>query len=140
MKCGICGKAENIIQTPCCKNDICTDEHIPYYLNEPDNCSQRHNRNTICGHHYNYKHEGQWQNCEKCKNSLMTEIYVWYGTNKFNFVKLDKLPKYELTVCCRCKSRIKLGEEGFLNYRNRYYCSSCALATQAERENSFNRY
>jgi hypothetical protein len=40
-----------------------------------------------------YEHAGKWQDCAECRASFPTEIYVWYGTNKYNFEKLPNCPR-----------------------------------------------
>ena len=42
-----------------------------------------------------------------------TEMYVWYGTNQFNFEVLPNPPSYEPTKCSKCGVVIKLGTEGY---------------------------
>jgi hypothetical protein len=53
-------------------------------------------------------------------------MYVWYGTNEFNFVKLENPPDFEPTHCAQCERIITMGEEGFSVFEGRYYCEACA--------------
>jgi hypothetical protein len=53
-----------------------------------NSCSRNHWRYTLCGYHHGERHQGQWLECKKCKESFDTEDYVFYGTNEYNFVKL----------------------------------------------------
>jgi hypothetical protein len=40
-------------------------------------------------------------------------MYVWYGTNEFNFVKLKNPPEYEPTRCTQCHRIIRLAGESY---------------------------
>lgn len=57
-----------------------------------------HSRFTLCGFHHNTKgYDRRWKGCSKRRDSFKTEIYVWYGTNEYNFEKLENPPAYEST-------------------------------------------
>jgi hypothetical protein len=45
-------------------------------------------------------------------------MYVYYGTNEYNFEKLENPPDYEPTKCSKCGVVIKLGAEGFTQPRH----------------------
>jgi len=55
-------------------------------------------------------------------------MYVYYGTNEYNFEKLDKLPDYKPTLCHRCGQIIVLGEGGYSQCGNKYWCTKCKLS------------
>ena len=39
-------------------------------------------------------------------------MYVDYGTNEYNFVKLKNPPKFNPTRCAKCKAVISLAADG----------------------------
>ena len=81
---------------------------------------------TLCGYHHAEGHVGEWSTCTKCRSSFETEMYVWYGTNAYNFEKLADPPSFEPTVCRKCGSRINLGEDGYtVEPGGSYVCESC---------------
>jgi len=126
-KCGLCGKTKKLKKTECCDQWICDDEHEYVIFSYARNsCDRNHRRLTLCGFHYSEQHEGEWQNCEACRKEFETEMYVWYGTNEFNFVKLQNPPTYEPTKCSGCGTVIHLGEGGYsISPERKYYCETC---------------
>lgn len=85
-RCGLCGKTKNLTKSECCGNWICDDEHTYQLFSYARNsCSRNHRRYTLCGYHFNEGHEGHWKDCEKCRDSFETEMYVYYGANEYNF-------------------------------------------------------
>lgn len=108
-KCGLCGATGKLIKTECCGQWICDDEdqYVPFSYAQ-NSCHRNHRRYTLCGSHHCEEHEGSWQDCEKCRKNFETEIYVWYGTNEFNFEILKNIPSYEPTKCAKCNTVIKL--------------------------------
>lgn len=52
-------------------------------------------------------------------------MYVYYGTNEYNFVKLDKPPEYEPTRCKKCNRIIRLSQDGYTMKGGEYYCTNC---------------
>jgi hypothetical protein len=92
-RCGLCGKTKNLIKTDCCGNWICDDEHNYVMFSYARNsCQRNHDRYTLCSYHHHEKHEGDWKTCKECLQSFETEIYVHYGTNEYNFEKLENPP------------------------------------------------
>lgn len=85
-KYGICGKRGKLRKTECCGNWICDDEaeYIPFSY-ERNSSSRNHQRYTLCGFHYAQGHRGHWKDCPECRKEFETEMYVWYGTNEYNF-------------------------------------------------------
>lgn len=53
-------------------------------------------------------------------------MYVYYGTNDYNFEKLADPPTFQPTLCVKCKKVIKLGEDGYSMTRDGYHCEPCA--------------
>ena len=53
-------------------------------------------------------------------------MYVWYGTNEYNFKKLKDIPSYEPTICAKCNTIIKLGEGGYSMKGGKYFCYDCS--------------
>ena len=126
-RCGLCGETGNLTKTPCCDNWICDDEdQYVIFSYARNSCSRNHDRYTLCSHHYNEGHDGAWRECEECKDDFETEMYVYYGTNEYNFVKLEDPPKYKPTRCAKCKAVIRLGEDGYSIKGGEYFCVKCS--------------
>ena len=127
-RCGLCGKTRQLIQTDCCKTWICDDEdtYVPFSY-ATNSCSRDHRRYTLCGFHHTEEHPGRWLECTRCRGEIVeTEMYVWYGTNKYNVEKLQNPPAYEPTYCSRCQQRIVLGEGGYSTRgEQEYFCEAC---------------
>lgn len=125
-RCGLCGKTENLTKTECCGNWICDDEdQYRLFSFAHNSCRRNHRRYTLCGAHYAEGHEGRWQDCQQCREMFETEIYVYYGTNEYNFEKLTNPPKYEPTHCAGCNRVIRLGYEGYSYGPGGYLCEKC---------------
>jgi recombinational DNA repair protein (RecF pathway) len=52
-------------------------------------------------------------------------MYVYYGTNEYNFEKLPNPPAFNPTKCARCKKVIRLGNDGYSITRGEYLCEKC---------------
>lgn len=127
-KCSLCGKTSNLTKTECCDKWICDDEHKYVMFSYARNsCYRNHSRYTLCAFHYNEGHSGNWKTCQKCKEELDKEDYVYYGTNEYNFEKFENPPEYEPTRCSKCNSIIDCGRDGFSIKENEYYCSNCSI-------------
>ena len=126
-KCGLCGKKKKLTRTECCGNWICDDEdeYVPFSY-ERNSCFRNHNHYTLCGYHHNEHHPGDWKDCPECRKAFETEMYVYYGTNEYNFEKLEDPPAYEPTRCAVCGKIIKLGDDGFTQSGDDYWCERCA--------------
>lgn len=125
-RCGLCGKTKNLIQTGCCGNWLCDDAHKYVAFSYARNsCYRNHDRFTLCGYHHHEQHTGNWKTCDECRRSFETEMYVWYGTNEYNFEKLDKPPVFKPTMCSRCGRVIKLAYEEHSLVGGKYLCASC---------------
>ena len=53
-------------------------------------------------------------------------MYVYYGTNEYNFEKLKNPPEYKPTKCEQCKTIINLGEDAFSMKGGKYFCYDCS--------------
>lgn len=126
--CGLCAQSTKpLTRIECCGEWICDDESEYVLFSYAHNsCHRNHSRYTLCSSHYNEGHEGRWQDCQDCREGFETEMYVWYGTNEYNFVKLENPPTYEPTKCAKCKRVIRLAEDGYSMKSGKYYCYKCS--------------
>jgi len=126
-KCGLCGKTKSLTKTDCCGQWICDDEHKYVMFSYARNsCSRNHRRYTLCSHHFEEEHPGDWKTCPKCRKDFEPEMYVYYGTNEYNFEKLENPPKFKPTRCAKCKKVISLGEGGYSIKGKLYFCMECS--------------
>lgn len=126
-RCGLCGATKNLTKTECCDNWICDDEsEYVMFTYAHNSCHRNHDRYTLCAGHYREEHSGRWQDCLECKKAFETEMYVYYGTNEYNFEKLPNPPKFKPTHCAKCKKVIHLGEGGYSSKGDKYYCMRCS--------------
>lgn len=125
--CGLCRKKKGLIKTPCCGQWICDDvDTYVMFSYATNSCYRNHDRYTLCSFHHHEGHKGKWKECKDCrKNFGKTEMYVWYGTNEFNFEKLENPPKFKPTVCSHCKKTINLGNDGYSFSSEGYMCMRC---------------
>jgi hypothetical protein len=132
-RCGLCGKTKKLTKTECCGQWICDDEdkYVPFSYAR-NSCYRNHSRYTLCAYHHTEEHSGDWKDCPRCRKSFETEIYVFYGTNEFNFQKLENLPAYLPTKCAKCGVVISLGYDGHSTKGGEYWCEEC---TRKEMEN-----
>ncbi len=135
-KCGLCGKTTKLTRTECCGQWICDDEdEYVMFSYARNSCYRNHRRYTLCGSHHAEDHEGDWQTCSKCRDGFATEMYVWYGTNEYNFVKLQNPPAYDPTVCAGCGMVIRLGEDGYsITPDRKYFCEDCTQKRMTSRK------
>lgn len=126
-RCGLCGKTSKLTRTECCGKWICDDEHnYALFSYARNSCHRNHRRYTLCGYHAVERHAGDWKQCPKCREGFETEMYVWYGTNEYNFEKLPNPPAYKPTHCSVCRRVIILGEGGYSVCGDRYRCAACS--------------
>jgi len=126
-RCGLCGKTDRLTKTECCGQWICDDEGSYVLFSYARNsCSRNHGRYTLCGYHHAEGHAGDWRECSECREAFETEMYVYYGTNEYNFAKLDNPPTFEPTLCSACGERLDLGEGGYAYGGGGYQCLGCA--------------
>lgn len=127
VRCGLCGKSKNLMQTSCCGNWICNDHHKYVLFSYARNsCARNHDRYTLCSFHHQNGHKGHWKDCQVCWKSFPTEIYVWYGTNEYNFEVLENPPHYEPMLCDRCGVVIKRGTDGYSQGPQGTLCERCS--------------
>ena len=125
-RCGLCGKTKKLMKTECCGQWICDDEgKYVLFSYATNSCHRNHRRYTLCGFHHAEGHGGSWKDCVECRNSFETEIYVYYGTNEFNFHKLENPPAYLPTKCAGCGIIISLGYDSYSTKGNEYWCAEC---------------
>jgi hypothetical protein len=133
-RCGLCGKTSNLTKTECCGNWICNDKHNYVMFSYARNsCGRNHSRYTLCGFHFNEGHPGDWKDCPECRESFDTEMYVYYGTNEYNFEVLPNPPAYEPTKCSGCGTVIVLGDGGYSTFRGENWCGHCTAKRMRER-------
>jgi hypothetical protein len=125
--CRLCGKSGKLTKTSCCEQWICDDEtQYVLFSYSRNSCHRNHDRYTLCSMHYHEGHAGEWKECNECKKLIdKTEMYVWYGTNEYNFEKLPDHPSFMPTKCSKCNKIIKLGIEGYSISGQKYFCENC---------------
>ncbi|MCJ7683082.1 MAG: hypothetical protein MUO68_02175 [Desulfobacteraceae bacterium] len=126
-RCRLCGKTKKLTRTECCGQWVCDDEdEYVMFSYARNSCYRNHRRYTLCGFHHAEEHEGDWQTCSECREGFETEMFVWYGTNEYNFVKLQNPPSCDPTICEGCGVVIRLGEDGFsITPDKKYFCGEC---------------
>jgi hypothetical protein len=125
-RCGLCGRSGRLTRTECCGRFICDDEdQYVLFSYATNSCHRNHRRYTLCGSHHVEGHSGRWQDCGECRDGTETEMYVWYGTNDYNFEKLTHPPAYDPTKCSSCKAVIVLGDGGYSTGPEGYLCPTC---------------
>ena len=128
QRCGLCGKMGKLTRTECCGKLICDDEDkYVIFSYSRNSCYRNHSRYTLCGYHFNEGHDGDWKTCTKCREDFESELemYVYYGTNEYNFEKLKNPPDYEPTRCGKCGAVIVLSDGGYSQSRDGYRCGKC---------------
>ncbi len=91
-----------------------------------NSCYRNHERYTLCGYHHIEEHHGDWKTCNECRKGFEAEMYAWYGTNAYNFERLENPPSFEPTLCASCHARINLAEDSYtLKPSGDYLCASC---------------
>jgi len=127
VACGLCGKTGKLTKAPCCDNWVCDDQdEYVIFSYARNSCFRNHSRYTLCSYHYNEEHEGEWRECEECEEGFDTEMYTYFGTNEYNFVKLENPPEFEPTRCAKCNRVISLGEDGYSIKGGEYICLRCS--------------
>jgi len=140
QRCGLCGKRGRLTRTPCCGNWICDDEanYRPFSFAR-NSCSRNHGRFTLCAFHLNEGHPGLWQECGECRKQFEPELYVYYGTNEYNFAILPDPPAFAPTLCSSCGERIALGEGGYSIRKGKYFCTRCGGLDLRRTQRDFDR-
>ncbi|MDD2455623.1 MAG: hypothetical protein PHE10_04750 [Kiritimatiellae bacterium] len=127
-RCFICGKRTKLVKTECCGRWICDDEHkYQLFSYARNSCHRNHRRFTLCAYHYDNGHKGDWKTCPKCRDDFKDELemFVWYGTNEYNWEKLPDPPAYKPTTCAKCGKVIRLSDGGYSHGKDGYLCGSC---------------
>ena len=125
-KCGLCGATKNLTKSECCDQWICDDEDEYVLFSYAHNsCSRNHDRYTLCGFHFTEGHPGYWKDCEKCRDQTEAEMYVYYGTNEYNFEVLENPPEFEPTKCANCGAIIVMADGGYSYGSGGYKCGKC---------------
>jgi len=125
-KCGLCGATKKLTRTDCCDNWICDDsDEYKLFSYARNSCWRNHDRYTLCGGHANEGHPGHWKDCKQCRDDIETEMYVYFGTNEYNFEVLENPPKFKPTKCAKCKKVIVLSDGGYSYGRGGYQCGDC---------------
>ena len=66
-------------------------------------------------------------------------MYIWYGTNEYNFEKLKNPPEFKPTHCSKCGKIIILSDGGYSNLCGVYRCDNCPI-TNSDREKIIKEY
>ena len=128
-RCGLCGKRTKLVKTDCCGQWICDDEaKYRVFSYARNSCHRNHRRYTLCGFHDTEGHEGDWQTCQECHEGFETELYVYFGTNDYNFEKLKDPPAFEPTHCTGCGTVINLATDGYSMGANGIHCQACSAS------------
>ncbi|MFH1565481.1 MAG: hypothetical protein ABIC82_06640 [bacterium] len=142
-RCGLCGSTrKKLTKTECCGNWICNDENNYVLFSYARNsCARNHRRFTLCGYHHTEGHKGDWKTCKKCLKDFEhnLEMYVWYGTNEYNFEKLENPPDFKPTYCYKCGERIVLPDGGYSSLCGVYCCDECEI-TEEDRKKIIREY
>lgn len=126
-RCFLCGKRTKLVRTECCGQWICDDEDSYQLFSYARNsCHRNHRRFTLCGFHHTEEHKGSWQTCSECREDIETEMYVYYGTNDYNFEKLENPPSFEPTLCTGCGAVIHLAAGGYSRGPKGTFCPTCS--------------
>jgi hypothetical protein len=126
-RCGLCGKTGRLTKTECCGQWICDDEDkYALFSYARNSCSRNHRPYTLCGSHFAEEHAGDWRECRQCRRDFQTAMYVYYGTNEYNFVKLENPPSYDPTLCKECCAVVRLAEDPYTMKPDGYYCERCS--------------
>jgi hypothetical protein len=128
-RCGLCGKTAQLTRTECCGRWICDDEHeYQLFSYARNSCHRNHRRLTLCGSHHAEGHAGNWKECKSCRKGCETELYVYYGTNEYNFEKLENPPPYQPTRCAMCRRMLNLSRGGWSLSGGQHLCEKCTFA------------
>ena len=127
-RCGLCGKRGKLVKTECCGNWICDDEDkYRMFSYTKNSCARNHRRFTLCGFHAAEEHKGDWKLCQECKEAFHPEMYDWYGSNEYNFDKLDELLSFTPIRCDVCHSMILQSQESYTALPDgTYKCEHCS--------------
>ncbi len=126
-QCGLCGKRVKLTKTDCCDKWICDDEDTYVMFSYARNsCIRNHRRFTLCGAHETEKHKKDWKSCTLCLKMFPAEMYDWYGSNEYNFEKLETLLPFLPIRCGSCGCMIFMSRDGYCSKSDgTYVCENC---------------
>ena len=85
--CRFCGDAKApLVKTPCCHQWICCDTAF-FSFRGGGRCQVEHERFSMCYSHYEDKHDGPWESCQKCREFWSPRDYQRYAENPINWPK-----------------------------------------------------
>ena len=123
-RCGLCGRTDNLTKTECCSQWVYDDEdQFALFSYARSGCHRNHDRYTLCALHHAEDHPGDWKTCPQCRRGIETEMYVYYGTNEYNFEKLENPPAYESARCTNCNAIIVSSEGGYSQSSKGCFCA-----------------
>ena len=132
-QCGLCGKKKKLTRTECCGQWICDDDDsYMLFSSAHHSCLGNHRRYTLCAHHHAHGHPGKWQECPQCRADFETELFVEYGTNEYNFERLENPPAAGPAQCADCGKVISLDEGGYSRRGGKYFCRQCTFRRLSE--------
>jgi hypothetical protein len=83
--CRFCGDAKApLVKTPCCHQWICGDTAF-FSFRGGGRCQVEHERFSMCYSHYEDKHDGPWESCQKCREFWSPRDYQRYAENPINW-------------------------------------------------------
>ena len=96
--CRFCGDAKApLVKTPCCDQWICCDTAF-FSFRGGGRCQVEHERFSMCYSHYEDKHSGPWESCQKCREFWSPRDDQMYAENRSRSQKiLARLAIYRVT-------------------------------------------
>ena len=83
--CRFCGDANApLVKIPCCEPWICCDTAL-FSFRGGGRCQVEHERFSLCYSHYEDKHGGPWQSCQKCREFWSPRDDQRYAENPINW-------------------------------------------------------
>ena len=132
-RCGLCGKRGKTTKTGCCGNLICDDyNQYKLFSYARNSCARNHDSFTLCASHRHEEHVGHWKSCKQCLGGFDAEMYDWYGSNEYNFEKLDVLLPFTPHQCGHCRAMILQSRDGYSMKGKLYFCERCSSASPVE--------
>jgi hypothetical protein len=83
-----CGDAKaSLVTTPCCQQWICCDTAF-VSLRGGGRCQVEHERLSLCYSHYEDKHGGPWESCQKCRDFWSPRDDQFYAENPIQLAQI----------------------------------------------------
>ncbi len=83
--CRFCGDAKApLVKTPCCEQWMCCDTAF-FSFRGGGRCQVEHERFSLCYSHYEDKHGGPWESCQKCREFWSPRDDQRYAENPINW-------------------------------------------------------